>query len=189
MQQKELAQLLDISPAMVSRLAKRGMPTDTLERAERWRKRHLEPGRVKGSRFGTGAAAQTKPGGASDVLPENLEVAYLGETEGVPGDPESTTTPDYLESRSRREAAEAEMAEIRLSEQRGEVIRLDIVKNVLSVAFSMTREALLQIPDRLATTLAADSNPVTVHETLSGEIHDALHAIASASDKLTPTPI
>jgi hypothetical protein len=51
MQQNELAKLLDISTAMVSRLAKRGMPTDTLERAQRWRKRHLEPGRVKGSRF------------------------------------------------------------------------------------------------------------------------------------------
>ena len=50
MQQKELATLLGISPAMVSRLAKRGMPTDTLERAERWRRRHLEPGRVKGNR-------------------------------------------------------------------------------------------------------------------------------------------
>ena len=57
MQQKELASLLDISPAMVSRLAKRGMPTDTLERATRWRKRHLEPGRVKGSRMGTVEAA------------------------------------------------------------------------------------------------------------------------------------
>ncbi len=51
MQQNELAKLLDISTAMVSRLAKRGMPTDTLERAQRWRKRHLEPGRVKGARF------------------------------------------------------------------------------------------------------------------------------------------
>lgn len=51
MQQNELAKLLDISTAMVSRLAKRGMPTDTLERAQRWRKRHLEPGRVKGTRF------------------------------------------------------------------------------------------------------------------------------------------
>ena len=51
MQQKELANLLGVSPAMVSRHAKRGMPTDTLERAERWRKRHLEPGRVKGNRY------------------------------------------------------------------------------------------------------------------------------------------
>jgi hypothetical protein len=51
MQQNELAQLLNISPAMVSRLAKRGMPTDDLLRAQRWRKRHLDPGRIKGSRF------------------------------------------------------------------------------------------------------------------------------------------
>ena len=53
MQQKELAKLLDISPAMVSRLAKRGMPTDDPERDQRWRKRHLEPARVKGVRADT----------------------------------------------------------------------------------------------------------------------------------------
>lgn len=48
---KDLATELGISGAMVSKLAKRGMPTDSLERAQRWRKRHLEPGRVKGVRF------------------------------------------------------------------------------------------------------------------------------------------
>lgn len=57
MLKKELAKLLDISPAMVSRLSKQGMPVDTLERAQRWRKRHLEPGRVKGSRFDPNAAS------------------------------------------------------------------------------------------------------------------------------------
>ena len=61
MTQKELAQALGISPGMVSRLAKRGMPTDSLQRAQRWRKRHLEPGRVKGARFDPNAVldAQT----------------------------------------------------------------------------------------------------------------------------------
>lgn len=65
MQQKELAKLLDISTAMVSRHAKRGMPTDTLERAEKWRKRHLEPGRVKGARFTPNLSPPTpeKPAG------------------------------------------------------------------------------------------------------------------------------
>lgn len=53
MTRKELAELLGISGAMVSKLAKRGMPTDSLERAQRWRKRHLEPGRVKGMRLDT----------------------------------------------------------------------------------------------------------------------------------------
>ena len=69
MQQKELAMLLDISPAMVSRLAKRGMPTDSQERAERWRKRHLEPGRVKGSRLGTVKATPSKAANPTGPAP------------------------------------------------------------------------------------------------------------------------
>jgi len=61
MQQKELATLLGVSPAMVSRHAKQGMPTDTLERAEKWRRRHLEPGRVKGSRYNPSRTAEPTP--------------------------------------------------------------------------------------------------------------------------------
>lgn len=51
MLKKELAEALGISAAMVSKLAKRGMPADSVERAQRWRRRHLEPGRVKGVRY------------------------------------------------------------------------------------------------------------------------------------------
>lgn len=61
MNQKELAALLGVTPAMVSRHAKRGMPTDTLERAEKWRRRHLEPGRVKGARADTLKPRQPSP--------------------------------------------------------------------------------------------------------------------------------
>lgn len=79
MQQKELAALLDISPAMVSRLAKRGMPTDTLERAERWRKRHLEPGRVKGHRYApSDYPAPARLPSLPKVLPRVLDVEMEG---------------------------------------------------------------------------------------------------------------
>lgn len=61
MLRKDLAADLGISGAMVSKLAKRGMPTDSLERAQRWRKRHLEPGRVKGSRFDPNYTAPPAP--------------------------------------------------------------------------------------------------------------------------------
>ena len=61
MQQKELATLLGVSPAMVSRHAKQGMPTDTLERAEKWRRRHLEPGRVKGTRYDPSRTTEPLP--------------------------------------------------------------------------------------------------------------------------------
>ena len=61
MQQQELAALLGVSPAMVSRHVKKGMPTDTLERAEKWRRRHLEPGRVKGVRYEPKRTAKPTP--------------------------------------------------------------------------------------------------------------------------------
>jgi DNA-binding MarR family transcriptional regulator len=72
MQQKELAALLGVSPAMVSRHVKRGMPADTLERAEKWRRRHLEPGRVKGVRYEPSRTAKPtiqKPASAARAMP------------------------------------------------------------------------------------------------------------------------
>jgi hypothetical protein len=72
MNQKELAALLGVTPAIVSRHAKRGMPTDTLERAERWRKRHLEPGRVKGSRADTLKPRQPSPPAQAKPAPVAL---------------------------------------------------------------------------------------------------------------------
>ncbi len=76
MQQKELAKLLGISPAMVSRLAKRGMPIDCPERAQRWRKRHLEPGRVKGARFDPAQA--TKPTAPKPATTDTAAAAVPG---------------------------------------------------------------------------------------------------------------
>jgi predicted transcriptional regulator len=61
MTKKELARLLGVSASIVSRHAKAGMPTDTIERAQKWRKRHLEPARVKGAR--SNASPNTQPGG------------------------------------------------------------------------------------------------------------------------------
>lgn len=51
MLRKDLAKQLDISAAMVSKLAKRGMPTHDVQAARRWRDRHLEPARRKDARI------------------------------------------------------------------------------------------------------------------------------------------
>lgn len=67
MLKKELAQLLGVSESMVSRHSKQGMPTDSVERAQRWRKRHLEPGRVKGIRYDSNAKPAEKAATRSDL--------------------------------------------------------------------------------------------------------------------------
>ena len=91
---------------------------------------------------------------------------------------------DYLRSRARREAAEADLAEIRLAETRGDLIRLDAVQSALGTALATAREALLQIPARMAPLLAAEADPATVQNLLHAEIHRALVDLSGTSGRL-----
>ena len=79
MMQKSLAKLLNISPAMVSRLARRGMPVDDLERAKRWRARHLDPARLKGTRIDTVSSAP-RQNDAATLPPANAAAADVAES-------------------------------------------------------------------------------------------------------------
>ena len=99
MNQKELAAALGISGAMVSRLKKQGMPIDDPDRARRWRKRHLEPGRIKGSRFDPNrpkatptptlarqparAAQPAQPGRPAAALPDELAAEAVASVEAA----------------------------------------------------------------------------------------------------------
>lgn len=63
MKSKELAYALGISAAMVSKLAKRGMPTHSIEEAEKWRKKNLDPTRTKQNRADSNQGGRrAKPG-------------------------------------------------------------------------------------------------------------------------------
>ena len=92
----------------------------------------------------------------------------------------------YMVNRNRREAAEAERAELSLAEDKGELIRVDAVKGVLANVFSATRDALLQLPARLAPLLAAESDPATVQTLLHADIHQALQLLAGAGKQIGP---
>ena len=86
---------------------------------------------------------------------------------------------DYMASRTRRESAEAELAELRLAEQHGSLIRVDAIKQALANAFTATRDSLLQIPSRVAAVLAAETDAAQVHELLQLEIYRALEGMAA----------
>lgn len=85
MLQKELAKILGISPAMVSKLKKLGMPVDDPDRSRRWRKRNLEPGRIKGSRFDPNRGAQivAAPHATPSTATADLQAELLPEVEAA----------------------------------------------------------------------------------------------------------
>jgi hypothetical protein len=85
---------------------------------------------------------------------------------------------DYWKSRSRREAAEAELAEIELAEKNGSVIQVKAVEAVWAQAMGATREHLLQIRARLAPLLASETDPFKVEQLLEEEHSRALQLLA-----------
>ena len=112
---------------------------------------------------------------ASDQLPLDAACA--------PDEPAKVD--DYMYNRNRREAAEAERAELSLAEDKGQLIRVDAVKAAVANVFSATRDALLQIPARLGPQLAAESDPSAAQTMLHAEIHQALQLLAGATERVS----
>ena len=91
---------------------------------------------------------------------------------------------NYHIARTLREAEEARMARLKREEMEGQLIRLEAVRSVAASTLAATREALLQIPARLSTVLAAESSPARVHELLQQELHQALSQLATLPERV-----
>jgi len=96
--------------------------------------------------------------------------------------------PDGVEdrdaARTRREIAEANIAELAEQKLRHEVILVAAVKRQMATDFAATRDALLQIPARMGPVLAAKSDAAEVQTLLHAEIHKALEDLAGAADEV-----
>ena len=88
--------------------------------------------------------------------------------------------PELNVSRERREHYQAELAKLEVDAKRGELVSADAVKKEAFNLGKTVREALVNIPDRLANQLAAESDPATVHMALTQELVLALERLASA---------
>jgi transcriptional regulator with XRE-family HTH domain len=157
--QQDLAAALGVDPSWVTRYKAKGLPTHSIEAAKAWRRDNVRP-RVNPTAAGDGAGGR--------VPPAPPPVAGGG------GDG------DYWKSRARREEAEAELAELKLSEQRGELVRAADVRAAYAKKAAALREALLQIPARLAAVLAAETDHSKCHDTLQLELHQVLAQVTES---------
>ena len=86
-----------------------------------------------------------------------------------------------LESRARREAALAELAELELAEKRGELVSAAAIEKSLSTKIMSVRESLDTLADRITPLLAAETNPDKVYALLRSEIRQVLSQLSSES--------
>jgi hypothetical protein len=133
---------LDISPAMVNKLLKQGMPGGSAVAAREWRRRHLN-------------VAQRK------VDPEGPD-----ETREM--------------ARTRREIAEADIAEKKAAELEGELIRRSSVEKAEEKKAAAVRESLLQMPAQLAPVVAAEPDIAKCQDALMDAVLIVLGRISGA---------
>lgn len=172
--QAAIGRALNLSPAAITKNKKLGMPVHSIEAAQAWR---VERQNIA-ARKPAPAAIAPRPSAPSTPLPVNA-FPPLDHVE-----PDLNMGEDHDTARTRLRISEANLSEMKEAEENGSLIRLDAVKAVLSVAMATAREALLQIPSRLAPLLAADTDPASVQNLLHAEIHQALALLSGASERL-----
>ena len=88
--------------------------------------------------------------------------------------------PELNESRARREHYQAELAKLDVDHRRSELVAADAVKKEAFNVAKTVREALINIPDRVANLLAAESDASAIHMALTQEITQALERLVNA---------
>ncbi len=88
---------------------------------------------------------------------------------------------DYFRARAIRESYLARLAKIEFEEKTGKLVSRDEVQVAAFTRARTIRDNLLNIPDRLAATLAAEADADRVHQLLSAEIRQALEELSGGN--------
>lgn len=127
----------------------------------------------------TRARVRKAPAPAAAPAPElRLELLALAETQPAPPPTEPPREDDYQKARTRREQSEATMAEMKLREQQGILVNAERVRKEFAEQVTAVRDALLQLPGRLAPQLIGETDQARVQMTLDAEIRNLLTQFA-----------
>ena len=89
---------------------------------------------------------------------------------------------DLVQERAILARHQGGIAQMKLAELRGELIQVAAVKAVWAARLTSARDALQQIPPRVAPVLAAENNLTRVNQLLEDEIRQALAELSGASE-------
>jgi len=88
--------------------------------------------------------------------------------------------PSFNESRAKSEHFRAELARLDLEVKEDQLVEVSRVEREAFSAARAVRDALSNIPDRVSNQMAAESDPVVIHQTLTEEIRKALESLTDA---------
>jgi phage terminase Nu1 subunit (DNA packaging protein) len=93
---------------------------------------------------------------------------------------EDLEIPSFNESRAKSEHFRAELARLDLEVKEDQLVEVSRVQREAFTSARAVRDALGNIPDRVSNQLAAESDPVVIHQALTEEIRKALETLTDA---------
>ena len=88
----------------------------------------------------------------------------------------------YMQAKTAREVYEAKNAQLEYEERTGKLIKVDAVRSAWAAKITGARDALLQIPSRIAPVLAATTDLVEVTALLEAELRQALAELSAEAN-------
>ena len=94
------------------------------------------------------------------------------------------TGTSFAQARTVEMVFRAKLRKLEFEVRQGKVIEAEVVRKSMADAGRALRDGILSLPDRLATVLAAESDPKKIHVTLKTELSRELEALANAIDAI-----
>ena len=109
----------------------------------------------------------------------NVDIAKRRNVKGGEPDMETESYPAFNESRAKRVYYEAKLCEMEVKLREGKLIDRDTIRDKSFKLGRQVRDGMLNIPDRIAADLAAETDAFKVHARLTKEIREVLTALAT----------
>ena len=101
----------------------------------------------------------------------------IGDAEEPAGRARQSST--YMQAKTAREVFDAKMSQLDYERESGKLISADAMRSAWATKVANVRDALLQIPSRLAPVLAAESDLIVVTNKLETELRQALAELST----------
>lgn len=180
MLKKDLACGLGVSAAMVTKLSKRGMPTDCIEHAKQWREKNLEPSRLKSNKGGE--AIPARPGMAGDQVKACHPTMPMNQA--IPGDGGEfgdVLDGDLLFQKTRETRARADRLELDLAEQKKILTSTALTRQANVTAWRFLRDMLQSFGRQVSPKISHLTDPHEIQLIIDADMRGLIKTFGSRS--------
>lgn len=145
----------------------------------------IKSGRIEKEPDGTIDVAKADVAWAKNTSPAQKRRKDTATVQALSARPATETPalnhgPSYAQSRAVKEAYHARLAKLSYEEKSGALIKTDVVKVAWFNTLRVLRDRILNMPDRMAPIMAAESDPKIIRDFLDKELRQALEDAADA---------